>query len=317
MDYGLSQSTLGAARDRFAEKFFPGDATNPEFATAMSEIIERLHSEGYWVGAKATFSMAISDTGYITLPIHLDSILNARIDESPRLVHSERYNFLYSGPGEMDPTTNCSGLMIDKGVVSTEVEFPSTAGTIKVEATNATDHGKVVRVLGYDEDQALIRDGASPGEAFTLAGSPVTSTNTFKGIVGIQKPVTRGAVNIYHVGDEDTLLASVPGSVKYPIYRRYMVTAPESDNVIAYCKRRALPVVNEEDYLIPGNLSALKLAMYALNFEEKSDPERAQYYWGQCLKLLNDEASEHRGGAQEIADVSPWGRGVPGIRRLR
>lgn len=318
MDLGISQATLAEARRRYAAKFFPKDITDPKFADMVTEVVERFHTDGFWVGSKSTFTMAISATGHVTLPIFLESIIDARIDETPRPVKTQRYQFLYDGPGEIDVESSTLGVLSDAGRVATEVEFPSTAGQIKLTITNSNDAGKKVRLLGYDASGDEIRGtGSQSGELVTLADPNATSSATFSAIRGIQKPELQGRLIVSHVGVSDTELADIPSFVTTPVYRRYLVPAVDCDNVIAYCKRRALPVRAEEDYILPGNLSALKQGLYGLNFEEKSDPDRAQYYWGLAKSILNDEATEYRGGATEPAPVKIWGEGISKVRGMR
>lgn len=320
MDLGISQTTVARAREKLAEKFFPKDATTPKFYDTVSEVIERYHALSAWVGSKSTFSIAVPSDGHLFLPYFLDSIMAVRIDTTPTIPRGVRHEFLYDGPGELDEETGCTGDVVDQGLSAIEAVFPNvdgtpTAGVLRFTAT-AADAGKKIRVLGYTSAGRVLTDGV-PGEEVTLVDGTVDTTNSFIAIQGFQKEVTKTAITVHHVGGSNTLLATLESFMELPLFRHYKVLAVGSEQITAHCKRRPVPVTQEEDYIIPGNLAALKLGLYAINYEEKNDMKTAMSYWGQATDILNGEATEYVGGAQEApAGFSPWGVGVSGIKRM-
>jgi len=317
MDLGISQTTVARARDKIAEKFFPADKTSPEFLDRVSEVVERFHTRGFWVGAKSTFSIALPSAadGLLYLPYFLDSIVSARIDKKPIITRGPTYEFLYDGPGELDPDVGCNGAVIDRGQSPISASFPSTAGVLRFTAA-AADAGKKIRVLGYDDSGDRVLTGGVPGEEVTLVDGTVDTTTTFSAIQGIQKEVTQASVTCHHVGTTNTLLVTMESFMELPLFRSYVSVVDDSSvNLIAYCKRRPIPVSSEEDYIMPGNLSALKLGLYALNYEEKNDGPRAKEFWRDAEEILNNEAVEYRAGAQEVMQYQPWGAGVSGLNR--
>ncbi len=315
--FGLSAVTLGEARRRLAALFFDADTGTPAFAEAVSDVLERFHFDGTWKGSTGYFEFSVSDSGTITLPLWLEAVLMSQFSDRPRPVMSRHYEFLSHGPGRIDPTTSGLGVLVDAGVVATEHEFPETAGTLTI-TSGVADDGKTVRILGLDPDGREIygADGL-PGELVTLAAPSVSTAETFSAILGIQKERTLGYVQVAHA--DDTELANIPPAVTLPVYRRYKVAnaaaVGQTRYVKALCSRRALPVSNEEDYIIPGNLSALKMGLYSIRYEDHNDMERSVQYWARSIEFLNKEGDRHRGGAIVLPTVQPPRFGLGKARR--
>jgi hypothetical protein len=319
MDLGLSQTTIASARARLGEKIFPGDANNAAFLTMVNEVIERFHNQERWIASLATFRVDVSEDKTFYLPYFLDSINSAILDERPGIVQGPRYEFVHDGPGLVKKDSGISGVLVDLGLFGIPTTFPMTdedvpiPSTLTFSAVVAADIGKKIRVLGYDTDGNWITDTTgSPGEEVTLAGTAVVTTNTFKGIKGIQKEITTKPVTITHT-TESKLLVRLESSMENPLFRGYRVLDPIAKSVLALCKRRPIPVNYEEDYIYPGDLSALKLGMLGILYEEASEPNKMQQYFREALDILNASASSHMGGAQEQTDFNPWGLGVGGV----
>ena len=317
MDLGISQTTVGRAREQLADKFLPRDTQSDDWFDMVNEVVERFHTRGYWVGAKGVWKTSIPDDGFLTLPYWLESIISARIDSGIAWIRGTKYEFIHDGPGELDETTGCSGDIVDMGNVALEIPFPDTASTITVTA-NADDAGKgdSILLLGYDASGNRIEDGGETGERLILLSGDAVTTNTFAELKGIQKPITEKPIVITHTSSGATL-ATLQSFTENPYFRRYKIVANGAEFVTIYCKRKPVPVTQDTDYILPGNLSALKLGLYSLVYEEANDLDRARDYMREAESLLNAEAVEYRAGAQEPLEFSPWGPGVSGLGRLR
>lgn len=312
-DLGLSAATVADARARFASQFFSGDENNPAFLSKINEVVERFHSRERWVGSLATFRIDVSTDKNIYLPYYLDSINAAVLDENPAMMFGERYEFMHNGPGLVTVESGMPGVIVDAGVFGISVDYPALASTITVSAVAAGDVGITIRILGYDDDGKWVRDTTgAPGEEVTLAGTLVTTATSFSAVKAIQKPLTRGPITITH-GDSATVLAELENWMTNPRFRCYRVLDISTQDVVALCKRRPIPVHYEEDYIYPGDLSALKLGMYGLQYEEASEPAKMQQYFREAIELLNEGSASYKGGAQEQMSYEPWGPGVSGI----
>lgn len=323
MDLGLSQSTVASARERLASTFFPGQESSSAFVGKINEVIERFHNQERWISSLATFRVDISVNKNLYLPYYLDSINGAILDTSPAIVQGPRYEFMHDGPGLIKKDAGMGGLLLDLGMSGISTDFPVDdddtviPSTLTVSAAVASDVGKVIRILGYDADGNIITDVyGSPGEEITLEVTPVVTTSTFSGVKGIQKEITTKPVTITHTS-EAKILVRLEASMKLPFFRCYRVLDQTADTAIVLCKRRPVPVFHEEDYIFPGDLGALKLALYALQYEETSNYALYQQYMREAITLLNDAATSYMGAAQEQIDFAPWGMGVSGISNTK
>ena len=61
---------------------------------------------------------------------------------------------------------------------------------------------------------------------------------------------------------------------------------------------------------------ALKLAMYAVNYEEVNDLERAQACWSQAYAALDEDERTKRGGSRSVMPVQPFGEGISSVDSL-
>jgi hypothetical protein len=320
MDLGLSPATVAAARTRFAAQFFPGDTANAAFLRYINEVVERLHENERWIGSLATFRVNVATDKNIYLPYFLDSINSAVIDSHPARVNGPRYEFICDGPGKIEKGSGIAGMIVDAGVFGISADFPVTdadveiPSTLTISAVSAADAGTAIRILGYDQNGAWIKDtDGTPGERVVLATGAVVTTNQFSGVKGIQKPLTRSAFTVTHTV-ESKVLASLENWMTNPTFRCYRVLDPSAESVIALCKRKPVPVNYEEDYIFPGVLSALKLGFYGIKYEEEGEINRMQQSFREAVELLNQASAAHKGGAQEQISFEPWGPGISGIR---
>jgi hypothetical protein len=316
MDLGISQSTVADARKRLAPHFFPGDESNPLFLTRINEVVERFHSIERWVGSLATYRVDVSEDKNIYLPYFLDSINAAIIDQRPARVHGPRYEFMHDGPGLIESGVGIPGAIVDAGLFGISTDFPTTNSTLTISAVSSGDAGKTIRILGYNAAGTWIADADGvPGELVTLSTSPVTTSNTFSGVKGIQKEVTRSPFTVTHTSTS-TVLARLENWMTNPRFRCYRVLDLSATTVVALCKRRPVPVYFEEDYIFPGDLAALKLGLFALNYEEQSEPAKMQQYFREAVELLNQNSASYKGGATEAVSFEPWGAGISGIAAM-
>jgi hypothetical protein len=320
MDLGLSAATVSAARTRFAAQFFPNDTANPQFLRYINEVVERLHENERWIGSLATFRVNVATDKNIYLPYFLDSINSAVIDKIPARLQGPRYEFICDGPGMVEKGSGIPGVMADAGVFGISTDFPvDTAdepipSTLTISAVSAADAGSKIRILGYNQSGDWIKDvDGTPGESITLATSAVVSANQFSGVKGIQKAVTRSAITVTHTV-ASKILASLENWMTNPTFRCYRVLDLAAQSVVALCKRKPVPVNYEEDYIFPGVLSALKLGVYGINYEEEGELNRMQQCFREAVELLNQASASHKGGAAEQISFNPWGMDISGIR---
>jgi hypothetical protein len=85
--------------------------------------------------------------------------------------------------------------------------------------------------------------------------------------------------------------------------QRYRVLGKVPENRTMYCivRRGYVPLVNDNDLLIPSNRNAYRYGIQAYNYESVNDLERAQVYWDQAFASLNDATNNFEDG--EVAQI--------------
>lgn len=88
------------------------------------------------------------------------------------------------------------------------------------------------------------------------------------------------------------------------------------DTLTGLLKRKFIYLTQDDQYIMPGNIGALKNALLAINFEDEADMERAAVYWKACYELLSRSASQTRNGTQQTATFQVFGLGAPSPRNF-
>ena len=98
-----------------------------------------------------------------------------------------------------------------------------------------------------------------------------------------------GFVNVGDEGDYATLL------------HRYKLTFAftSGQELTGMVRRRFTYLRDEDDYVYPAHLSALKNGLLAVRFEDEGDLERASGYWNQCFNFLNSASAQTRIGSRQ------------------
>ena len=291
--------TVARARELLARFAVPGDPNSPEFLRILNEALERLHSMDDWTGRTGAWSINVTN-GIITLPAFLESALKVQVDKLRTRIVDQSHQFLWHGPG--DSVDWGPGMMEDIGEVASETEFPSTAGTLSVVSTSTADTEGVLRFHGVDSSgNRIIDDKGISGEALTLNGvTPVLTTKSFASLQGFQKPRTQGRITVTR-GTTDIAVLE-PWDLD-PIYRRYNLHDTTAKVAKVYARRRFRFLSNEEDYVIPGNLGALKMAIFAITNEDEGNIDTSLKWWARALAILNRASDAELGGAEKIAEI--------------
>lgn len=101
--------------------------------------------------------------------------------------------------------------------------------------------------------------------------------------------------------------------------RVYKVTGKfePTDGVTALVRKAPVTVVADGNSTVCPDFAALKLMMYAINFEEENDIERSRSYISDALRALDNKEKSFRAGAKQNITVKPYGPGISGIPRIR
>ena len=307
--------TVADCRTALFDEVDATDVNSSLFIPRINEVCERFISSGKWKGTVSKVTLPVS-TGFVTLPRWYQSVLTMSYQKSPFPIFSPFYEFSDNGPGSISDTYHFPGVLIDLGdgfCTQTDIE---TAGTLRITVGDAVDANKVIRLYGEDANGGVIFSNTGiQGLAVTTTSTVANTSQVFSKVTGIQAPSnmlypwTLSVVN----GSTVTQIGTYyPGETR-PTYHRYQ-TGVTSDPIQTLCYRRFIPLVAETDWVVPGNLSALRYGLKALAFERAGQLDLASAAFTTALTFLNQEAKASRGGAAGVPNLRFFGvrgRSIP------
>lgn len=279
----------------------------------VNEATQRLLTKGHWWGSYARIRFCATD-GCLTMPPQVASIERASICGSAVRVHDQWYEFLENGfgirhelgngstSGNDSVSCNCGvacfgmGEALQRGTFPTFADIQGTNKKIRIICDLLGDVGKEILLLGYDENGNWIRttqDGViKDGEIVLLAQNNGTTSNQFFSVLtDIQAPADLdGQWWLYEYNNDDATLRML-GHYQYfeqrPNYQRYFfptIRASSASNgdcalttVETIVKLDFIPVKNDTDYLVIGNLPALKeMSRFLMLSEKEPDGEKVE-----------------------------------------
>lgn len=97
--------------------------------------------------------------------------------------------------------------------------------------------------------------------------------------------------------------------------RKYKIadTTVDGDTVEGLVLLAHTELSDDADIPLCPSSRALKLAMYACNYEEGSDEDRAKVNWGDAYAALSEDEATKRGGVRASMPMQPFGDGVSSI----
>jgi hypothetical protein len=87
--------------------------------------------------------------------------------------------------------------------------------------------------------------------------------------------------------------------------QRYRVIGASPETRTMYClvRRGYVPLVNDNDLLIPSNRNAYRYGVQAYNYENVNELERAMTYWNLAYECLNNETDMYEDGVQDQVEI--------------
>lgn len=323
--------TLGQARTALPPEALPATYSTAALAAPfVNAATSWLLSHGKWRGAVSPAIFTVYDNQQVTLPRGMQTILGSALQGTgdafrcswKMQVTNLWYSWISGGPGIVtNPPYDVAGLVDQGDGFVIFRDLPST-GTIKVY-NSTTESSGTINIRGFSGGLKVFTGAGAArieGENVAMPTTNGTSTTTAttwdagNSLYGIVKPTTNGVLNFYHVAADltETLIGTYEPGEQNPNYRRYYVPLRWNNNgqVVALCKRKQVNVLVDNDQVIPGNLSALEMAMMAVNYRRKSDA-LADKYISMAIEELNSELTqfdaEQAYGASQIDMASGFG----------
>lgn len=249
----------------------------------------------------------------VTLPREVDNVLAVNIGGTPTLARNQLFSFHLNGPG--DCYEHVAYSYQDKGWYSTYKDIVDPTKLIAF-VDKASDAGKEVRVYGYDENGAPVRQQVhgvwQDGYLIpTLYGYAVPDADMpkFSRITRVRKAATDGVIRLSTIDDAGTsgiyLGHYEPDEVE-PWYRRIKLGKTATWVRIAY--RKTSPQIKSRYDRIPmRSRRALLMAMQAIKFYNEVDLANATAFEVHATRLeteANDVAESPSATPLQVVDLN-------------
>lgn len=317
----------------------------PQICSYVNEATQRLINAGGetgWFGGwlKVLFQVSRCDP-FITCPREFARVIQLAPCGRGVKIQNQFYEMMEAGIGlqEYRNCKNWCGAMAgyERNSVPTMVELTPANQLLQVMVTDPRDVGSRILIAGNDQNGNPIysQDGENSvlGFYITLASPFATSGFIVSSIASIQKDATYGDLLLYQVdsttGVQVLLSRFAPDEIN-PSYRRYYINKlpcgcfchtaqspciqPVTPNttvpVSAMVKLEFIPVNRATDFLIIGNIPALKEECLSIRYGEMDAPNvpgMAAQHHARAIKLLQDELRHYEGDQQISMNFAPFG----------
>lgn len=278
---------------------------------------------------KVVFEVSCAEP-YITVPAIYARVINIAVCRRGLPLFNQFYEVLEAGIGLQSPCQGKYGCGIqaafERDNVVTAIDLTATNQYLRVYVTDARDVGKRIIFTGALDSNGVgiyTTDIGNQINGFPLVFNQPFTTSAFivTAFTGVQKDVTYGDVIVSQVdattGAEVQLARYTPQQTR-PVFRRYYLQAgcpiPQNADtqlrqVTAMCKYEYRPVSQPTDFLLIGNIPALKAQCESIRFSEMDNPQAqamALLKHRQAVRILNQEL-QHYHSDKPAVNVAPWG----------
>lgn len=300
---------------------------------AQQRLIQAGGEIGWWGGWARMVWNVDPNIPYIVAPREVARIIGLDICRKPVRIVNEFFEFLEFGIGLQRQLSGCDRLCsqmqaLDRGTLPTLTEI-TPGNKLRLYITNTLDSLKWIMFSGLDTSNVPIytlHDGVNTNGVWLQANSAfpfVDTVATFNSITGVQKDITYGFFNVYQVnpttGAQSLIGSYAPGETSAS-YRKFFVeglpdkchdcdSTPGIIQITGMVKLEYIPVRTDTDFLLIGNIPALKEECQSIRFEEMDGPAdaKAVRHHRNAIKLLNQELEHYLGKQQPAINFAPFG----------
>ncbi len=268
-----------------AKEALKGKAPADKLEYRLNRASERLMTSGKYNGSMHRIALA-APYGQLTLPRHYRTIEGVK-DEGGTVydITNHWYEFL---PGHSEQMSFSMRNIRDLGDGHAIMRDLPSAGTIAQTYAGAPGIEVVTTIYGTSSMGLPLE--------MVLTGD-TAQVNAFAHIDRIAKQGNTPPVVIAHTSDAAILtpLAIMAPTEEETFYRRYLMdslSTTANNAVVVLAKLRHIEFTSDKDVLPFSNISALELALDALQYEAENDHNIADAYWNKAIKVLNDELGD-------------------------
>ena len=328
----MATLTVQGVTDSLKEVAGSRGATDDQFRKELNLALPRLYNMGMWRDLLFEHVVTTSSTTF-TIPDSAESIISAVLDPDssttdysyPQAVKAQFYDYRIFGRDDDGDVMQAVGI-VDDGYSAT-VEEPVAGKTYSLKlqpispAATIPASGKVhVTFSDGAFTFSPTTDSGSGGGQFTLSGQSgiQTSVNSITSISEIRVGTTELSAPVKLTWEEEGSSTSfvaandLQQANQVTRYRRYRVSNNDSDTMALrlLLKRKFKQLLSSTDVVFVSSLSAIKHALLGTTAEDNADLERANYHWGVCRAILDEQLDAHRGAAKPVVRFDPSGVGA-------
>lgn len=301
---------------------------------AQQRLINAAGETGFWGGWYETAFNVTRTDPYITCPPEIARLGGMAVCNFPIRIQNQWYEFLEAGIGPV-PKPCGRGFQdpleaYERGVFPTAYNLVGTNSLLRVYISDVRDLGRRMLISGTDLAGNVLysTDGNAQavGTYLTFEQPFFTTAFVVTSISAVQKDITFGDVRLYAVDATtgvETLLSKYGPTEQNPAYRRYFINSipPTSClspafnqqtivQVKAMAKLEFMPVKYPTDFLIIGNIPALKEECMSIRYGEM-DTDTGSILAAKkhklAIRLLNQELTHYLGKDRIAVNFAPFG----------
>ncbi len=340
----MIQLTLGQAIPEIASVCGSAgmQVSNPLVIARINSAVQELMNEGEYPGVVDRYHI-VSLSGEITLPAHLDRLMQVNIRGVPQAIASPWWQFVAYGPGTREDQTGLGQwwfddtMISDRGEFPTRFDIPATDGPWRLRVyADVAEQASSCTIQGLNPDGEIVRtqvDGEwINGEQVLLSdgtgGGMHETTEYFASITVFTKIATNGYIRLTAWnGTTEVPLSNYQPDETDPSYHRYFsqflsnLNAPDDSPlrvVRGRCRKRFKAVSENTDPLIITNLPALSEMVIAQWKRLSDNLESYAAHKATAVDLMRKEATAYRGKSR-IPGLTfqrgfPVGSSLPALR---
>lgn len=302
-------TTFGQAKKQLAP--FSGSFQLCDLGTAINQAVDELSASRNWQHLRTVRRFSTSGE-YFALPQDCETLVRCAVDGTPVSVRGSDYEFLHSGPGDLDYVpagyAPANGVQ-DLGTFATMYDFESGSGLVCFGTADAPACD--IRVRGRNSDGDLV-SGVVPYQKWSSPDDiddPIVLTVTpLEGFAFVDRVILPddavSYISMYAVKDGAySFVSRMHPGVRVPEFRRYRLPgfsddADASYHVLAEVRLRAMPLIEDYDVLPFESILPVQYMLTAMRNMAVGEVKAADDYRQRAVGLLigREEVKESKQG---------------------
>lgn len=309
------RSTLAQAKTRCAP-IANLSLTDARLTNYINEAQEELLRMGRWWGTYQRIAITATE-GLVTWPRIVANVEAVDVCNRPVYIKNGWYEFMEESAG-LRPNDCCGQLVLidrEPGVLASDISGDSKK--VRFYPRISGDAGKKILVQGLDANGVRVRTLSSgvyiDGEYVTLVYPFAVTASIYTVVDGLQKDLTKDQVIIKEydtIGGTERQIGILDADETVVSYRRSFLDpfslagggscTADTKTLTAIVKLAYRPAINDTDYLIIGNLGAIKDMVQSIKRVEGNQDDLALVSRKSALAKLNHELRTMTGDKVEV-----------------